>query len=70
VIIRANGKPETIPQSVIYAAAELAAQNSDAKHSSLVPVDYTLRKHVRKPRGAPAGKAIYQNEKTIYITPT
>lgn len=69
VLIRTNGKPESVPQTVIGYAAELAAKNSDSKHSSLVPVDYTLRKYVRKPKGAPAGKALYQNEKTLYITP-
>lgn len=70
VIIRTNGKPDAVPKSVLYAAAELAALHSDARHSSLVPVDYTLRKYVRKPRGAPAGKVLYQNEKTIFVTPT
>lgn len=69
VVIRTNGKPDAVPRSVIHAAAELAAKNSDSKHSSLVPVDYTLRKYVRKPKGSPAGKALYQNEKTIFITP-
>lgn len=70
VVIRTNGKPDSVPQSVLHKAAELAAQHSASKHSSLVPVDYTLRKYVRKPKGAAAGKAIYQNEKTLYITPT
>ncbi|HET6457121.1 MAG TPA: NFACT RNA binding domain-containing protein [Armatimonadota bacterium] len=70
VVIRTNGKPEAVPRSVLHAAAELAARHSDSKHSSLVPVDYTLRKYVRKPKGAPAGKALYQNERTIFITPS
>ena len=70
VIIRTNGKPEAVPKAVLHAAAELAARHSDSKHSSLVPVDYTLRKYVRKPKGASAGKVLYQNEKTIFITPT
>lgn len=69
VVIRTNNKPNAVPQSVLYAAAELAAKHSAAKHSSLVPVDYTLRKYVRKPKGAPAGKAIYTQEKTLYVTP-
>lgn len=69
VIIRTNGKPEAVPKSVLYGAAELAVKHSDSKHSSLVPVDYTLRKYVRKVKGAPAGKALYQNEKTIFVTP-
>ena len=70
VLIRTNGKPDSVPREVLLAAATLAAQHSDAKHSSLVPVDYTLRKYVRKPKGAAAGKVIYQNERTIYITPS
>lgn len=69
VVIRTNGKPESTPRSVIESAADLAVRNSDSKHSSLVPVDYTLRKFVRKPKGAASGKAIYNNEKTLYITP-
>ncbi len=69
VIIRTNNKPNLVPIAIIHEAAEQAAKHSDSKHSSLVPVDYTLRKYVRKPKGAPAGKALYVNEKTLYITP-
>jgi predicted ribosome quality control (RQC) complex YloA/Tae2 family protein len=69
VVIRANGKPERVPPAVLQAAAELTVKHSSSKHSSLVPVDYTLRKYVRKPKGAPAGKALYTHEKTIYINP-
>ena len=43
----------------------VAARHSDAKNSSLVPVDYTLKKHVRKPRGSTPGLVIYTHEKTI-----
>ncbi len=70
VLIRTNAKPDAVPRQVLERAAELAAKHSDQKHSSLVPVDYTQRRYVRKPRGAAPGKALYQNEKTIYITPS
>lgn len=50
-------------------AAMLAAYYSKAKHSSQVPVDYTLIKHVKKPNGAKPGFVIYENQKTIYVTP-
>ncbi|HEY3297815.1 MAG TPA: NFACT RNA binding domain-containing protein, partial [Armatimonadota bacterium] len=63
VVIRTNNKPDSVPRQVILEAAELAAQHSDQKHSSLVPVDYTLRKYVRKPKGSAPGKVIYVNEK-------
>jgi predicted ribosome quality control (RQC) complex YloA/Tae2 family protein len=69
VVVRTNNRPGNVPPGTIRMAAELAAAGSDAKHSSLVPVDYTLRKHVRKPRGSAPGYVIYQNEKTLDVTP-
>jgi len=68
-IIRTGNRPERVPPSVIHRAAVLTALHSPAKHSSLVPVDYTLRKYVRRPRGAPSGTVHYQNQKTIYVSP-
>jgi predicted ribosome quality control (RQC) complex YloA/Tae2 family protein len=69
VVIRTRNSPGTVPQSVIRQAALLAARHSAAKHSAMVPVDYTLKKYVRRPRGAASGAALYQNEKTIYVSP-
>ena len=50
-------------------AANLAAYYSKAKNSAMVPVDYTLRKNIKKPNGAKPGMVIYLTNKTIYITP-
>ncbi|MEK3884423.1 NFACT RNA binding domain-containing protein [Paenibacillus sp. PL2-23] len=50
-------------------AAMLAAHYSQAKDSSMVPVDYTLIRHVRKPSGAKPGFVIYDHQKTLFITP-
>lgn len=69
VVIRTAGHSGGVPGPVLRLAAKIAAQNSEAKHSSLVPVDSTLRKYVRKPRGAAPGFVIYRNEKTIDIDP-
>ena len=69
VVIRTRNQPQAVPASVLQQAAKIAARHSPAKHSSLVPVDYTLRKYVRKPKGSPPGGALYQNEKTLYVTP-
>lgn len=68
-VIRTGNRPDRVPPSVIRRAALLTAQHSPAKHSSLVPVDYTLRKYVRRPRGASPGTVLYQNQKTIYVSP-
>ncbi|HLK55064.1 MAG TPA: NFACT RNA binding domain-containing protein, partial [Chthonomonadaceae bacterium] len=69
VIIRTHGKPDAVPRSVLEQAALLCARHSNQKHSSLVPVDYTLKKYVRKPRGAAPGSVLIQQEKTLHVTP-
>ncbi len=67
VIVKTNDK--AIDESTIIEAASLAAYFSKAKLSSNVPVDYTHKKNVKKPTGAKPGKVIYDNQKTVYITP-
>ncbi|MFO7942548.1 MAG: NFACT family protein [Bacillota bacterium] len=57
------------PKEVLEEAAKVAARNSTARDSSNVPVDYTLVKHVSKPRGAHPGMVIYRNHKTLFVTP-
>ncbi|MFV9509944.1 Rqc2 family fibronectin-binding protein [Tepidibacillus sp. LV47] len=56
-------------EQTLLEAATLAAYFSKAKHSSQVPVDYTLIKYVKKTSGAKPGFVIYENQKTLYITP-
>lgn len=69
VVIRTHNKPQAVPHQVLEYAAGLAAQHSPAKHSSLVAVDYTLRKYVRRPRGAQPGFVTYTHEKTLHVSP-
>lgn len=67
VIVRSeNGD---IPEKVLIQAALLAAYFSKARNSAKVPVDYTLRKYVHKPNGAKPGMVIYENQRTVYVTP-
>ena len=66
VIICKEGE---IPQATMKQAALLAAWYSKGQRSSLVPVDYTLRKYVKKPSGAAPGKVVYTHQKTAYMTP-
>ncbi|MCL2873303.1 MAG: NFACT family protein [Defluviitaleaceae bacterium] len=68
VIVRTGG--ETPPNKTLTEAATLAAYYSKAKESSLVPVDYVIKKHVKKPNGAKPGMVIYDNHSTAYVTPT
>ncbi|MBQ9210449.1 MAG: NFACT family protein [Clostridia bacterium] len=65
VIIRQEGE---IPQETLRQGAMLAAWYSKGQRSSLVPIDYTRRKYVKKPSGAAPGKVIYTHQKTAYMT--
>jgi predicted ribosome quality control (RQC) complex YloA/Tae2 family protein len=67
VIVATDNHPERVGKDVLEFAAKVAVQNSTSKHSSLVAVDYTLKKHVRKPRGSAAGFAVYTQEKTLHV---
>ena len=51
-------------------AASLAAAHSKASTGSNVPVDYALRKYVKKPAGAKPGFVIYTHQQTLYGTPS
>ncbi len=67
VIIRRGGRD--VPQETLREAAHIAAWYSKAKGSAQVPVDYTLRRFIKKPSGARPGTVIYTNQSTLYITP-
>lgn len=62
-----NPNREELPEEVIKKAAILAAENSKAKEGTTVPVDYTLKKHVKKPKGSKPGFVTYENSRTIQI---
>ncbi len=57
------------PARDLEEAAILAALHSSAKHSNLVPVDWTRRKYVRKPRKSPPGAVAVERTKTLFVTP-
>lgn len=58
-----------VPESTIAEAALIAAYNSKGRDSSLVAVDYTEIRNVKKPSGAAPGKAVYGHYKTAYVRP-
>jgi predicted ribosome quality control (RQC) complex YloA/Tae2 family protein len=53
----------------IERTAAIAAYHSKARHDSLVPVIYTQRKHVRKPRKAKPGLVVVEREKSVMVAP-
>ncbi len=62
-------RPERPPAADLEEAAVLAANHSGARSSGTVPVDWTRRKWVRKPRGAPPGAVIPDRVQTVFVTP-
>ena len=67
VIVQTQNQPDRVSREVLLAAAKIAVQHSNQKHAGYVPVDYTLKKYVRKPKGTPKGTAHYVNEKTLHV---
>jgi predicted ribosome quality control (RQC) complex YloA/Tae2 family protein len=68
VVLRAANKEVPFPD--ILEAAAIAAWHSKARGSTSVAVDYMLKKHVWKPRGAKAGAVYFTNQKTVIVEPT
>lgn len=66
VIVRAQGD---LPERTLYEAAQLAAYFSRARGAGQVPVACTLRKHVKKPKGAKPGGVIYSRERVVMAVP-
>lgn len=66
VVIRDRNPSE----DTLLEAAQLAAYFSKSQQSSSVPVDYTTVRHVKKPNGAKPGFVTYDNQKTLFVTPS
>jgi predicted ribosome quality control (RQC) complex YloA/Tae2 family protein len=63
------GRDEPPPRRDLAEAAVLAALHSEARHSGSVPVDWTWRKYVRKPRKAAPGAVIPDRVQTLFVEP-
>jgi predicted ribosome quality control (RQC) complex YloA/Tae2 family protein len=68
VVLRWEGEGSP-PARDLEEAAMLAALHSDARHAGLVPVDWTRRKHVRKPRKAAPGAVVPAQVRTVFVEP-
>lgn len=68
VVLRWPG-PGNPPARDLREAATLAALHSKARTSGSVPVDWTLRKYVRKPRKSAPGKVLAERVETLFVEP-
>ncbi len=69
VVIKYPNKSFQPSKGEIEETAAIAAYHSKARNNSLVPVIYTERKYVRKPRKAKPGLVTVEREKSIMVTP-
>jgi len=69
VVIKFPDKSFVPSAAEIHEAAAAAAYFSKARKSATVPVAYTQRKYVRKPRGAKPGLVTIEREKTVMVEP-
>jgi len=68
VVVRLEkGKPA--PPRTLREAAQIAAYYSRARGEAKVPVDYALRKYLRKPKAGAPGIVLLSREKTIVVQP-
>jgi hypothetical protein len=58
------------PARDLREAAALAAWYSRARGSVVVPVDWTRRRHVRRARGGPPGRALVDRAQTVMARPS
>ena len=68
VVLRWDGDGAP-PARDLAEAATLAALHSGARTSGSVPVAWTRRKYVRKPRKAPPGSVVPDRVQTLFVRP-
>jgi predicted ribosome quality control (RQC) complex YloA/Tae2 family protein len=69
VVMKFPNKSFVPSKREIEETAAIAAFHSKARHDSLVPVAYTERRHVRKPRKAKPGLVMVELEKSVMVVP-
>jgi predicted ribosome quality control (RQC) complex YloA/Tae2 family protein len=69
VLIPLKDGEEFPDDATLEEAAALAIYFSQAKGSTLVPVDYTHIKNIKKPNAAKPGMVIYDKNWSLYLTP-
>ncbi|MDH3889827.1 MAG: NFACT RNA binding domain-containing protein [candidate division Zixibacteria bacterium] len=69
VVLKFPNKSFVPSKAEVEEAAAVAAYHSKARNDSLVPIVYTERRYVRKPRKAKPGLVTLQREKSIMVAP-
>lgn len=67
-VIRRN-RNQQVPMETITQAAEIAAYYSQQRKASYVPVIYTEKKNIRKPKGSAVGAVMVLKEEVVMVEP-
>ena len=68
-VLRMKSKEEKPPKLILQKAAEITAYYSQARKGKFVPVAYTQKKYVHKPKGADPGSVVISKEQVIMVEP-
>jgi len=69
VVLRWGRADQNPPEADLAEAALVAAVHSRARGSGIVPVAWTRRKYVRKPRKAAPGAVLPERTQTVFVEP-
>jgi len=69
LVLRHPERGRKPPESVVLAAAAIAAWFSKSRHSKKVPVLVTEKRHVRRARRAPTGTVLVGTHRTLMVAP-
>ncbi len=68
-VLRMKSKEEKPPKQILQKAAEITAYYSQARKGKFVPVAYTQKKYVHKPKGANPGSVVISKEQVLMVEP-
>lgn len=68
-VLKVKSGVKEIPKETISQAASIAAYYSKMRKANNVPVAYTERKYVRKPKGLKSGTVKLEREEVIFVKP-
>jgi len=69
VVLRRGKSANEPSKQTLHEVASWAAFYSQARTAGTVPVIFTLKKYVRKPRKSPPGTVVCEREKTLMVKP-
>jgi predicted ribosome quality control (RQC) complex YloA/Tae2 family protein len=69
VVLRWGDSKSKPPREALRDAASIAAYYSGARNARMVPVAYTLKKYVRKPKGSAVGAVVMDREEVVMVEP-